>query len=1268
VVSGPGAWERLIDSSLGLVLIPTFDDPDVSTALSRGHRVVVPAARVSRPRGVDVKVRPLDQLKAAEALLRTAGFGINRDKAELYAERASRNLLSLRRTIAVSPAFERPNWSKPPEGSRLAPVLLAGSWRQDAEGDQEAIASLSGRSYASVETDVATWSALEDAPLRRAGQAWHVVSKEDAWDLVSPLVTPTDLSRFRDVAIRALQEPDPALDLPPERRFMAAVVGEPRSYSLTLRGSIADTIAFLGGYVSDGGLSDNTTGQEYADRLVWTITRQLNHDPTGRAWQSLADALSLLAEASPDRFLDAVESGLTGDDPVLRAMFLDSEAAAANFGASSPHFFIVWALETLCWSPDHLGRAAAALARLAEIDPEPNGQSNPRPAGSLANVFSLYWPQTSAPLQRRIAVLGALKRRSPAVTWSLLRAILLTAGVGFPTHRPRWRPWAQEGTDAVDPVEVAAGTTEIVTRLLEDVGASGERWSDLVSHLDSLPTRDRDRLLAALEALDPERLEDPGKTSVWRSLVELTGRHRQFPNAYWAMPEDIVNRVEEVAGRFAPESLTDFYANLFDHRPRLPGLDPRDYEAYEAALRTARQDAARAILDGAGVTELLALGSAVKLPTAVGWAAAEARGDQIAHELLPLLGTEGPEGEVARGYAAGRIDTDGLDWVEQQLQRSDITWTVPQRAGLLLAVPRQGLRLLAILKRQPPQVQETFWRRVNPFYAESAARPVIARELIERQRPWAAINVLAYAIPTSTQPTEPLDAGLVELALDRAVTGPANDGQQAALLAWEVEQLLDYLERAGSDVETRARLEFQLMPLLQHTRSARALGQALQEQPKLFVEIVCVVYRGEDDPVDELVPPERKALAEVGFSALRSWHMPPGLRPDGTVDVQQLGTWISEARRLLAESGRRAVGDIVAGEVLAYVPAEDDGLWPSLPIRDLVEDLASTELETGLRTGKFNSRGIVTRGPLSGGEQERVLAGQSRRWAGRVADQWPRTGAMLRRLADDYDAWARREDELTETPWDPGNYSTLNRLSRISEDQWGLVTVRQAELAGVSETSLRRLATNSVQVLEWVADGVYRLTGAPEPDHLSLRAAWLQLDPDIPAWKRTPDQGVISHRSAAALYGLGHLPADVHDFTVPNQRQAPQPDIRLYQGRVGSSEWIKIRGMLVTRPSRIAADLLSDDEDPEAVAYVIADAIRSTYDYPGTFVDALAPYAARFGLRPDDGLELLQWLLDLVGDPDTGQWLQEARAHIARSSSNKNQQPPPHPEGGNRLS
>ncbi len=226
--------------------------------------------------------------------------------------------------------------------------------------------------------------------------------------------------------------------------------------------------------------------------------------------------------------------------------------------------------------------------------------------------------------------------------------------------------------------------------------------------------------------------------------------------------------------------------------------------------------------------------------------------------------------------------------------------------------------------------------------------------------------------------------------------------------------------------------------------------------------------------------------------------------------------------------------------------------------------------------------------------------------------------------------------------------STPSRLADLAQEQWGLVTRRQAEQVGIPQTTLDRL-TAPGSALERVAHGVYRLSGTPIPEHLELRAAWLQLAPGVPAWERGPEQGVVSHRSAAALYGLGHLPADRHEFTLPQRRQTRRSDVRLHVLPLTDAEWIRLSGLPVTRPARIAADLLADREDPGAVAQVVADGIRGVFDYPGTFAESLAPHAARLGLRRNDGFALLRWLLDLADDPNTPRWLNEARTHLDRS-------------------
>jgi hypothetical protein len=228
---------------------------------------------------------------------------------------------------------------------------------------------------------------------------------------------------------------------------------------------------------------------------------------------------------------------------------------------------------------------------------------------------------------------------------------------------------------------------------------------------------------------------------------------------------------------------------------------------------------------------------------------------------------------------------------------------------------------------------------------------------------------------------------------------------------------------------------------------------------------------------------------------------------------------------------------------------------------------------------------------------------------------------------------------------------TLQALADLSEEQWGLFTKRQAEATGMAWTTLARLARQGPA--ERIAHGVYRLRGAPPDEDLDLRAAWLQLAPDIPVWQRGLDQGVVSHRSAAALYGLGHLPADVHQFTLPERRQTRRPDVRLHQTRLRADQWPRRRGLPVTRPARIAADLLADLEDPAAVAQVVIDALRAAADDPASVARAIAPRAAGFGLRPDDGPGLLAWLLDLAEAPEREAWLHAARTAAGRTASDE---------------
>lgn len=139
------------------------------------------------------------------------------------------------------------------------------------------------------------------------------------------------------------------------------------------------------------------------------------------------------------------------------------------------------------------------------------------------------------------------------------------------------------------------------------------------------------------------------------------------------------------------------------------------------------------------------------------------------------------------------------------------------------------------------------------------------------------------------------------------------------------------------------------------------------------------------------MPPKTSAEGDITF-------------PLGAVDVAKLSSWIDQAREKVKKSDRLEVADSTIGGILAYAPIGADGAWPSEPIRDVIERIASTELEHGIAIGVHNKRGVHFVEP--GGRQELRLAQKFRDYGEVVRAKWPRTGQLLAGIAVDYERQA----------------------------------------------------------------------------------------------------------------------------------------------------------------------------------------------------------------------------------------------------------------------
>ncbi|WP_144414173.1 hypothetical protein [Corynebacterium mustelae] len=1015
-VDDVSTWRQLTVSPQPLILVPLTPQLVSEIPTETVHVFFVP---VVSNEGSDVKLPALDASEVAESLI-SAGVA-DRDRAVELGRLARRSLTALRRNLAVKAVLHRPIWADTSPSRNFRSILLAGSWGDNEKGDRSILEELTGIDYEFFRDKI---TGIADDPgdplIIRTGETWHLVSPVDAWILLMPKLTRDDMKRFETVVEIVLGEVDPAIELPQDQRWRASIEGKTRHYSGDLRGGLAQSLAILGTLGESLQLSDGASGADFANYLVRNLLQGASKDGTGKAWQSLADVLPLLAEAGPDSFLEAVSEATVGDTPLLATMFQDNVEETGIFSSGTPHTNLLWALERVSWSPDHFGRAVDLLTRLDEIDP--GGRNANRPAASLSAIFCPWHPDTSVEPDRRIKVLDTLRSRYPNAAWKLECSILPERhGIHFPISTPVFQLWKPDKR-SVTFAEFCKMTTVAVERCIEDAGEDSQRWSTILSHTDMLPLADRVRVVDALESMaDQTQSTADFREVVWRALVDLVSHHREFPDADWALPDEELGKLDALAARYQPNTAYVRLIGLFQSwTPHIGCCRPDDYEAYERELERQRVEAVKKIEDEGGFDAIIRLARDVSLPGAVGIALAK---NCLSHEdeLLCWLKSDDQKlVSAAMSYFSTRYSLEGFNLVTSLLKQNDLT--VDQRVRLLV-VARDNLAEVWSLVDADPDLRVRYWMEFQPIVLGQDIDKIekIADHLIHVGRHASVIHLMSRFFRIDKDGLSPQAAKLLVRAL-AGLSANQNPAVTAHLSSDDFQRVFDYLEvmREHLGPDCLAQLEWFFLSALGYNARVPALSESLAADPAKFVKIVCAAYRAQpsSEEEDSAEDPEGEqqcddSLAKNAYLLLNVWDTPPGLF-DGVMNAEALRVWLDRAMKLLAERGRTEIGLQKVGQVLGHTPPDPDGTWPGKVVRDLIEEKQLDHIETGLYLHIFNSRGVTSRGLEDGGDQELRLAADYRAKAQAFVDTAPRVARMFRDLAVEYEREARRHEEDAE--------------------------------------------------------------------------------------------------------------------------------------------------------------------------------------------------------------------------------------------------------------
>ena len=245
VVENAGAWRSLEGHPSPLVLVRSFSGGNVAPqiAVGRGHHVLTPLGEHEDPRGAGVTLPRLDREVTLQEL---TNMGLSEAKARSLVESTSRRLSIMRRQLVDEAGAPTPDWASTSTPHALLALILIGQWNGDHEGDKAVVAEMVGQPYYEVERELTGLTLLPDSPVTKVGNRWSLTSHEEAWHLLAPRLTSSDVEQFERVATSVFGAASPEFELPIEERYKANVYGKVLPHSGTLREGMATEPSFDG--------------------------------------------------------------------------------------------------------------------------------------------------------------------------------------------------------------------------------------------------------------------------------------------------------------------------------------------------------------------------------------------------------------------------------------------------------------------------------------------------------------------------------------------------------------------------------------------------------------------------------------------------------------------------------------------------------------------------------------------------------------------------------------------------------------------------------------------------------------------------------------------------------------------------------------------------------------------------------------------------------------------------------------------------------------
>ena len=1015
VIDNRVAFNQFIQTDKSLIIITKFkiESLDLRGAIQKGHKIVIPISLSDEVSSLEKIQLPIVSRDTFEKGLEK--MGIDSEQTRILTKNSGRNISVLKRLLKYNDSTKPKYLEREIEIKDIIPILLINRFSENSTGDKEIIEKISGKNSAEYIQFLRVLVTLEDSPVYYINGVWRLVSPNDSWLYFAKYVTQQNLEHFKEICLEVLCEVSHKYTLPLEDRSNYYQTSENRSkYSSKLREGICESVAVISVFGDDYGINSISNVSAYIDFIVREL---LKNDVV--VWRSLSSSLKLLAEASPTEFLNNLERIIK--DKSITAFFEVEQGFMYNSNDLAP---LLWCLDIIAWFPEHLMRVSVCLCEIISISPESFPTTN-TPLGNLKSIYRAWYPQTNTNVEDRKKILEILVKKYPDTIYGLMYSLVGSMhGVAFQTPRPKWRLFSELREIRTPQREVFYMRNFIFDNIIEVSNDNIERILALIDLLDDM---EWDKIDAALKVIEVSVKFDKGnKNKVFHKFRKFIGNHRDYPTARWALPKDILDKIEQVATKFKPKNdvLNDSYLFEEHHPTFIEGRQSEDYEKRNKEILLRRLVFVKKVIEKYGVDKIFELG--IKIQHSYLYGNALALSDNLSEENRFKIYKQ-----------VESTDENLLSLVGEFIRVSQNKTNLPTQTEVLNSMIMTGLSKEGIINflnslrgsidlwkfindLKNNEVEEVYWKSQQGFLHPYSKEELFyaLNKLKQYKKPITLLNTLGWSTYSNKNglTSEEVLSTLEDVSLIDFEDSTRFDHHQ-------FKNLLDFLySKNDYETERGAKVEMKFIFVFtgggSYNPIPKNLYKLMSQKSDEYFGILSQVYLPDDDDLRELElqkvkdEPNYKEIINAGWDIINSFNLIPSLQEDGSINADEFKKWIYEVRELASKNYRVGITDSCIGKLLAKYPIdmkENKGF--AIEIYDIIEEINSNEIKESFRVQISNNLGFTSRGAFEGGNIERFKSDFFNYLFEEIKFTHPNVSLIFKGLKEGYLSQSKWEDE-----------------------------------------------------------------------------------------------------------------------------------------------------------------------------------------------------------------------------------------------------------------